>query len=601
MKIFKSFSKKYFRHFNFFYSYIGYRIFILISFSIFVGLLDGFGLAMIIPVFELAAGSADPSASSETLGELQFLLSGLERIGLSVNLNTVIVLMVVLFTLKALLKLLDGWYKIKIQNRFVKKLRYGLVDGLSGLAYKNFLNLDSGKIQNTLGAEGIKLTYGFLAYFNSVQHAVLLLVYVGLAMLTNFQFAILVGIGGFLSNILFRVLFRNTEIASVGLSNLGHTYQSYLVQAVYNFKYLKATDYFWSYKSKLFDIINQIESNQRKIGLYNAIMSSAREPLILVIVVLIIVIQINLLGGTMASIILSLMFLYRALNYVVTLQGSWQGFISNIGGLRSSVDLINEFHQGKEKIKIQPIIDEISSLDLNNVDFQYPNGFKVLKNINLEIKSLYTYAFVGESGSGKTSLVNLVVGLFDPIEGKILVNGLNRQNINMSSYRKRFGYITQEPVIFNDTIYNNITLWGGDIPENRQEFDRAVKLAKLDEFIQSLPEKENTRLGDNGILISGGQKQRISIARELYKDVDILIFDEATSALDSETEKLIQDNIDLLMGKYTILIIAHRLSTVKKADVISLMVKGEIVESGDFHSLVKSNEQFKRMVELQEF
>jgi subfamily B ATP-binding cassette protein MsbA len=492
-------------------------------------------------------------------------------------------------------------YKIKIQNRFVKRLRYGLVEGLSRLEYKNFLNLDSGKIQNTLGSEGIKLSYGFLAYFNSVQHAVLLLVYIGMAMLTNFQFALLVGVGGFVSNIFFRVLFKKTEIVSVGLSNLGHAYQSYLVQAVYNFKYLKATDYFVSYKNKLKDIIDKIESNQRKIGMYSAILSSTREPLILIVVVIIIVIQVNFLGGAIASIILSLMFLYRALNYVVTLQGSWQGFISNIGGLRSSVELIEDFESGKEEICNDPVINNVDSLELKDVYFKYPNGFEVLISINLKIEPLKTYAFVGESGSGKTSLVNLIVGLFSSTEGSILVNNFNRDNVNLSSYRKRFGYITQEPVIFNDSFFNNITLWDEDSLINRQKFERAIKLAKIDEFLLSLPEKENTRLGDNGILISGGQKQRVSIARELYKDVDILIFDEATSALDSETEKLIQDNIDLLMGKYTILIIAHRLSTVKKADVISLMKSGKILQSGDFQDLVQNNEQFKRMVELQEF
>lgn len=597
----KHFTKKYFKHFVFFYSYIGYRIFILVLFSIVVGLIDGFGLAMFIPVFELAASSSDPGASSQSLGELKFLLDGLNTIGLEVNLNTVIVLMVILFTLKAVLKFFDGMYKIKIQNRFVKRLRYGLVEGLSGLEYKKFLNLDSGKIQNTLGSEGIKLSYGFLAYFNSVQHAVLLLVYIGLAMMTNFQFALLVGVGGFLSNVFFRILFKNTEIASVGLSNLGHSYQSYLVQAVYNFKYLKATDYFVSYKNKLKDIIDKIESNQRKIGMYSAIMSSTREPLILIVVVVIIVIQVNFLGGAIASIILSLMFLYRALNYVVTLQGSWQGFISNIGGLRSSVELIEDFKNGREEIFNDPVIINVDSLELKNVYFQYPNGFEVLNSINLKIEPLKTYAFVGESGSGKTSLVNLIVGLFSPTSGSIFVNNFSRDIVNLSSYRKRFGYITQEPVIFNDSFFNNVTLWDEDSLVNRQKFDRAIKLAKLEDFLKSLPEIENTRLGDNGILISGGQKQRVSIARELYKDVDILIFDEATSALDSETEKLIQDNIDLLMGKYTILIIAHRLSTVKKADVISLMKSGKILQSGHFQDLVQNNEQFKRMVELQEF
>ncbi len=600
MKILNPFFKKYLRHFNFFYSYLGYRVFVLISFSIVVGLLDGFGLAMFIPVFQLAAGNEDTSMG-DSMGELKFLIDWMANLGFDVNLNAVIIVMVTLFFLKAILKFVDGWYKIKIQNRFVRNLRNGLVDGLSDLDYKNFLNLDAGKIQNTLGAEGIKLTYGFLAYFNSIQHAVLLLVYIGLAMLSNFEFAILVSIGGYLSNVFFRILFKKTELASIGLSNMGHIYQSFLIQAVHNFKYLKATDYFSSYKVKLKNIIENIETNQRKIGVYNAIMSSTREPMILMIVVLIIVIQVNWMGGTMASIFLSLMFLYRALNYIVTLQGSWQGFISNIGGLLASVDLINEFKDGKEIFESEPKISAIQNINLDRVSFQYPNGFKVLNNVNLELKPLQTYAFVGESGSGKTSLVNLIVGLLTPSEGVISVNGNDRNEVNLSSYRKRFGYITQEPVIFNDSVFNNVTLWAERTPENLERFKRAVKLSKLQEFIDSLPEKTDTRLGDNGILISGGQKQRISIARELYKDVDVLIFDEATSALDSETERLIQDNIELLMGRFTMLIIAHRLSTIRKADVISLMAKGEIVQSGTFENLIDENQHFRRMVELQEF
>lgn len=592
--------KKYFRHFAFFYSYLGYRSFVLISFSIFVGLLDGFGLAMFIPVFQLAADGGDLN-SSDSMGELQFLIDWIQGAGITVDLSTVIVVMVILFFLKAILKYVDGLYKIKLQNQFVRNLRNQLVDGLSSLDYKNFLNLDSGKIQNVLGAEGIKLTYGFLAYFNSVQHAVLLLVYVGLAMLSNFEFAILVSIGGYLSNFVFRYLFKNTEIASVGLSNLGHTYQSFLVQSVYNFKYLKATDYFSSYKLKLKDIIEKIELNQKKIGKYNAIMSSAREPMILLVVVLIIVIQVHYLGGSIATIMLSLMFLYRALNYIVTLQGSWQGFISNIGGLRASVDLIEEFKDGRETYADNPIIERITSVELNNISFSYPNGFQVIKGIDLKILPLKTYAFIGESGSGKTSLVNLIIGLLSPTSGQIEVNGINRNEVNLGSYRKRFGYITQEPVIFNDTIFHNITLWAPKTSENYQKFKKAIQLANLESFLENLPEKENTNLGDNGILISGGQKQRISIARELFKEVDILIFDEATSALDSETERQIQENIDMLMGKFTMIMIAHRLSTVKKADSISLLSEGKIIDSGSFEILLENNSQFKRMVELQEF
>jgi subfamily B ATP-binding cassette protein MsbA len=591
---------KYFRHFGFFYSYVGPRLFIIILLSILVGLLDGFGLALFIPIFEIAAEGSD-FKSSGSMGELDFLLTFLENIGFSLTMNSVIIFMIVLFFVKAIFRFTDGFVKIKLQNEFVRNIRYQMVDGLSDLDYKQFLKMDSGRIQNTLSAEALKLTYGFLAYFNSLQHAILLLVYIGLAFLSNYQFAILVSLGGYLSNFVFRYLFKNTEKASIHLSGLGHSFQSYLIQAVHNFKYLKATNYFSDYKNKLKNVIDQIEINQRKIGIYGSIMTSAREPIILTVVVLIIFIQVELLEGTLSSVALSLVFLYRALNYIVTLQGSWQGFIANIGGVVASVDLIKEFGDNKEVIVSSDEVIKIETLSLEKIAFIYPNGAKVLEDVQIVMEPLKTYAFVGESGSGKTTLVNLLIGLVHPSEGRVLVNRIDRKSVDLLNYRKRFGYITQEPVIFNDTIFNNVTLWASKSPENIIRFDKAVQLASMSQFMNELPDQEDTRLGDNGLLVSGGQKQRISIARELFKDVDVLIFDEATSALDSETECLIQDNIDMLMGRFTIVIIAHRLSTIRKADVITLMSKGKVVQSGDFKALLSSNHQFKRMVELQEF
>lgn len=592
--------EKYFRHFGFFYGYVGPRLFIIVALSIFVGVLDGFGLALFIPIFEIAAEGND-FQSSGSMGELEFLITFLENLGFGLTVNTVMIFMISLFFIKSIFRFIDGYFKIKLQNEFVKNIRYQMVDGLSDLDYKQFLKMDSGRIQNTLSAEALKLTYGFLSYFNSLQHAILLLVYIGLAFLSNYQFAILVSIGGYLSNFIFKYLFKSTEKASIKLSGLGHSFQSFLIQAVHNFKYLKATNYFSEYKKKLKNVIDQIEANQRRIGIYGAIMTSAREPIILTVVVIIIFIQVEFLGGSLASVALSLMFLYRALNYIVTLQGSWQGFVSNIGGVVASVDLIDEFKVNKEVIVPSNELIKINTLDVNEISFVYPNGAKVLDNVSIKIESLKTYAFVGESGSGKTTLVNLLIGLVHPSEGSILVNGKSRKELDLLGYRKRFGYITQEPVIFNDSLYNNVTLWAPKSESNIRKFQEAVELASMTDFMKTLPEEEDTKLGDNGLLISGGQKQRISIARELFKDVDVLIFDEATSALDSETERLIQDNIDILMGRFTIIIIAHRLSTIRKSDTITLMSKGKVIESGDFEKLFATNAQFKRMVELQEF
>ncbi|WP_439488446.1 ABC transporter ATP-binding protein [Algoriphagus sp.] len=596
----KSVIDKYFRHFAFFYKYLGFRIVILVLLSFAVGLLDGFGLALFLPIFSMAA-DGDDFSNVESLGDLKFLLEWVQNAGIDLTLGAIVTFMVCLFLLKAVFKFFDGFYKVKLQNIFLRRIRYQMVDGLSELDYKNFLKIDSGKVQNTLSGETIKITYGFLAYFNSVQHVVLLLVYLGLALLSNFQFAILVSIGGYFSNFIFRYLFKNTEKASIGLSKLGHNFHSYLVQAVHNFKYLKATDYFHQYRNRLKFIIDEIEFNQRKIGIYSAIMSSMREPIVLGVVVVIVFFQVNVLGGTLSSVLLSLLYFYRALNYIITLQGSWQGFISNYGGLLASVEMIAELKDGKEENVSKMVLKAIDEINLAGVSFSYSNGRKVLDEINLSIKPLTSHAFVGESGSGKTSLVNLLIGLLQPDEGIINVNGSNRKEVSLSGYRKRFGYITQEPVIFSDSLYNNITLWAERTPENLKRLMHAIQLANLKEFVSELKDGIETSLGDNGMLVSGGQKQRISIARELFKEVDVLIFDEATSALDSETEKSIQNNIDELMGKFTIIIIAHRLSTIRKADRISLMNKGKITMTGSFEELIQNSKQFKRMVELQEF
>lgn len=596
----KNFIQKYFRYFAFFYEYLGYKVILLLASSLFVGLLDGFGLALFIPVFQFAADGITEE-NRAALGNLDFLLDWIEALGFGLSLNVILAVMVVIFVAKSIFKFYDGVFKTSLQMEFVKKLRYEMVDGLGGMSYKNFVNLDAGKVQNTLSGEVFKVTYSFLTYFSTIQYLVLLLVYLGLAMMSNFQFAILVSIGGFLSNFIFKAIFKFTEKASVGVTAYNHEFQSYLIQAVHNFKYLKATDYFSKYKLKLRAIIDSIEFQQKKIGLYNAFLSATREPIVLIVVVTVILIQVNYMGGQVATILASLLFFYRALNYVISLQTSWQGFVAHYGGVVAAMELMEEFRSMKEPSDSKSKLNRIEGIHLSNLNFAYKPEIPVLNKINIKVDHLRTLALVGGSGSGKTTLVNLIIGLLEPVSGQILINGKERNEFDKSDYRRRFGYITQEPVIFNDNIFNNVTFWDEKTPQNEARFREAIRLANIENFVESLPEKENTKLGDNGMLVSGGQKQRISIARELYKEVDVLILDEATSALDSETERSIQENIENLRGRYTIIIVAHRLSTVKNADKILVLHNGDVVGEGNFDHLVDQNTLFRRMVELQEF
>lgn len=596
----KEILKKYFKYFFFFYSYLKNKIFLLIGLSFFVGILDGFGLALFIPLFGVASGEANSNTAPD-LGEFNFLLDFMSRNGLELTVGNILIFMTLLFLLKGVFKFLDSYYKISLQILFVKKLRFKMLNGLEDVSFQGFIKLDAGRIQNTLSAEVYKVTASFISYFNTLQYAVLLFVYMGLAFVSNWQFAILVSIGGLFSNLFFKILFRKTETASINISAKGHSFQSFLIQAVQHFKYLKATSYFKRYKDKLVDKVDEIENLQKRIGFYNSLLNGLREPIILIIVVIVIIIQINLLGGVLSSILLSLMFFYRALNYVISIQSSWQMFISQFGGIVASQELIEMFDEGIERKDGNSSLNEIGKIELDNVSFSFQDGGQILKNISLEIKKNEAIAFVGASGSGKTTLVNIIVGLFEASNGTILVNGVDRSKINLIELRSKVGYITQEPVIFNDSVFNNVTFWSPKTDTNLKKFWKAITLSNLDQFVLNLEFKEDTPLGDNGVKASGGQKQRISIARELYKDVELIIFDEATSALDSDSEKVIQENINSLQGNYTIILIAHRLSTIKNVDNIYLIDQGEIKSSGNFESLLSRDLNFKRMVELQEF
>ncbi|NVK51332.1 MAG: ABC transporter ATP-binding protein, partial [Flavobacteriaceae bacterium] len=441
----KKFISKYFKYFSFFYEYLGVKVILLVALSLLVGLLDGFGLALFIPIFTIAADGITEENRSN-LGNLDFILDWIDSLGFGLNINVILTVMVGLFILKSILKFFDGIFKTKLQMEFVKKLRYQMVDGLGGMTYKDFVNLDAGKIQNTLSGEVFKVTYSFLTYFSTIQYVVMLMVYVTLAMLSNFQFAILVSIGGFLSNFIFKIIFKFTEKASVGVTAFNHEFQSYLIQAVHNFKYLKATDYFSKYKLKLKSIIDSIEIQQRKIGVYNAFLSSTREPIILIVVASVILVQVNLMGGQMASILASLLFFYRALNYLISLQTSWQGFLAHYGGIVSAMELMEEFRALQEPHLKKPKINQIEKIELHNLSFEYNPSIHVLKKVNLNIERLKTLALVGGSGSGKTTMVNLIIGLLEPTDGEVLINKRPRNEFEKSSYRRRFGYITQEPV-----------------------------------------------------------------------------------------------------------------------------------------------------------
>ncbi len=247
-------------------------------------------------------------------------------------------------------------------------------------------------------------------------------------------------------------------------------------------------------------------------------------------------------------------------------------------------------------IILQGFEDKIA---FKNVGFEYIKDKKVLENINFEVKKGQTVALVGGTGGGKSTVADLISRFYDVTEGEILIDGKNIKDIELESLYRYIGIVTQESILFNDTISNNIAF--ANAQEATQErIENAAKIANAHEFILQTENQYQTTIGDRGMLLSGGQKQRLSIARAVFKNPPILILDEATSALDSQVEKLVQDALDKLMENRTSIVIAHRLSTIKKADLILVLDKGKIVERGTHQELMAREEgMYKKMVEIQ--
>jgi len=268
----------------------------------------------------------------------------------------------------------------------------------------------------------------------------------------------------------------------------------------------------------------------------------------------------------------------------------------------AALDRINDLLQEDEVILERstpiPIRTFENKIEFKNVSFSYTNK-EVLTNINIEITKGEVIAIVGASGSGKSTLVDLMPRFYDVTKGEILIDGVNIEQYVIDDLRSIFAIVSQDIVLFNDTILQNIT-YGLESCE-LEDVVEAAKQANAYEFIMNLPKQFETTIGDRGLTLSGGQRQRISIARALLRKTQILIFDEATSALDSESENLVQEAIDRMMQDRTVFVIAHRLSTIQNAHRIIVLDKGEMVESGTHKELILQKGKYWEMCNINLF
>ena len=586
----KKFLKKYFKSLYFFYKYLRFDIFIALLLNILVGLLDGIGLTMFLPLLNLLENQdKNPELGSDKI------IDFIHKTGIDLNITNILILLMLVFLFKATFKLLASIFELNLHIKFIRSIRIELFKSFFNLNYKYFVTQDVGHIQNTFTGEVSKVSSACKSYLTTLNKSIIVATYIVLALFANYQFTFIVIFVGALSSVFYGNINKKTKNLSFVLVGRNSFFQKLIIEQIQNFKYILVSGRKNIFNKKVNTGIIDIENNSKKIGLLKAISNTIREPILIFILVIVILIQVNFFSSSLNSILLSLLLFYRALQSALLLQTSWNSFLSNSGSLENIMNFKKDLTKNKVSNGQLDIATFNDSINLEKVCFKYGNSI-ILSDINLSIKKNETIAFVGESGSGKSTLVNILTGLLPIDSGKILFDGIPYKNLNINSFQKLIGYITQESIVFNDTIFNNVSFWDQRNKQTDQLFTNAIKNAAISDFINQQELKSDTLLGNNGVNLSGGQKQRISIAREFYKDPLIFFMDEATSSLDSETELIVQKNISNLKGSKTIIIVAHRLSTIKNADRIVFMHNGRIKNIGDFDYLTKNEPTFEKMV-----
>ena len=299
--------------------------------------------------------------------------------------------------------------------------------------------------------------------------------------------------------------------------------------------------------------------------------------------------------GTFVAYIGGVIFIYSPIRRLVKANNDIQQAVE---AFRRIFQLMDEENVIQSPPVPKPIPEKVEEVAFKKVSFQYEDdGRPVLSDVSCSVSKGTIAAFVGSSGAGKTTLANLVPRFFDVTRGSITINDIDIRDFQLKELRRHIGIVTQETVLFDDTVFNNIAYGRSDVPI--EQVVEAAKMAFAHEFIEAMPKGYHSRIRESGVLLSGGQRQRLSIARALFKNPPILILDEATSALDTESEILVQKALNNLMQNRTTIVIAHRLSTIRSADVIYVLEKGKIVESGCHDELMEKNGIYTRLYNIQ--
>nr|WP_272507678.1 ABC transporter ATP-binding protein [Salinibacter ruber] len=556
---------------------------------------------MLLPLLRVTQESTNPeelSWAEEVLYEL------LAWMGIAESLVGVLVFVAVIFLVKGALQFAQASYIGYLQADMLKQLKTQFFDRYNGMTYEYFITQNAGHFINVINAQVTRFFRSFKQFAKALTKAVSAVSFFAFAFALSWRFALMVLVLGFGLLLLFQYLNAYVRTLSRRVSNEMSQLNKLLVQSLQAFKYVVSTKQDDHLRTEVVDSVERLTDDIFRQRMAGALTTSLRQPISVLIISGVILIQAFVFSAPLAPIFVALLLFHKGMQAIIAFQKRGQRMMDNVG----SVEVVDEEMKAileHQEVSGRRHLDGFSQgIDFQDVSYAYnQEDGDVLRNINIEIPAKQTVALVGESGAGKSTLVDMMTLMLRPRTGTIRIDGVPHDEVDLVSWRKQIGYVSQETAVFDDTVANNIHLWQGNIDEDaalRERVIHAAERAHAHHFIEDLPNGYQTVVGDRGVRLSGGQRQRLFVARELFKQPNLLLLDEATSDLDTASEQHIQDSIDALKGEVTVVIIAHRLSTVKNADRVYVLDEGRVIEEGSYEELrMRENGEFREMVEMQ--
>ena len=564
-----------------------------------VGLAQGTAIALLVPLLAVIGLRGD-SQSLDDGTLVGWIGKPFEALGVELTLESVLAVFLLFVVAESLLRFFQEKFARRFVGEFGAGLRVSLYDAYLKASWSFWLKKPVGHMASNLTreVERIEGLFSILARFlsSSIATAILL----GVAFSLSWQFTLGFLIAGAILVLIMKGLYRSGQRIGTEISNYNSVMYQRVNEQLNAAKAIKSS----AMERQSLRIFAEIVHELKEAEIQGSIMSyripALFTPLVGVLVCLGLYIALTYLTVSPATALVLLFIFYRISLRTTGLQEAWYKILLGSPAYTKILADLREANQFVEHVPsantgVCPRLSR--SLELENVTFEYVPGLPVIRNACLSIPSGKTVAVVGESGSGKSTLLDFTVGLLVPQVGVIRVDGVDVADIDLNAWRSQIGYVGQETILFNDTIRGNIR-WANPQAAD-QEIEDAARLADASDFISAMPDGYETVIGDRGIRLSGGERQRIALARALVRHPRLLILDEATSSLDALSEKLVQEAIDSLAGQMTIIIVAHRLATVRNAHWIYVLDAGQVVQEGTWEKLTREDGLFHKMWSLQ--